>query len=432
MGGSSKGGTTTVSQSNEPPKWAAPLFKQSANAAQDLYKSGVGFNIWPGSTVAAPSQMTTLGSQGLTNVALSPDSYRLAQNPTNLTNQVTSQGGLMAPAQNAMGFMGNVAEGGYSPNVTPFDTALGAASSPATRGATNVFSRAATGQFDTGTGQQYGDVYGRAQQPGAATDYLTATARGDYLAEGNPYFRASLEDAAERLSDQVTGIFEGAGRYGSGAHQGVLGDTVGDFMREGLSDDFSRERALQMQAAQTIEGAQQGRLGQQLSAIQGQQGADAQNAGFRMQGAEGMGGMGQNYFQNLLSGAQGLYGAQQQNLNNRLQGAQGAADISNQGLMQALGYVNALPTVQQNRTFAPNLLMQSGAVQDQYNQAQVNDMISKFYQQDMQPWTRLGALQAAAQGSAGEYGTAQRLTQQPGASPLGLLGSLLGMAGGFM
>jgi hypothetical protein len=426
MGGSSKGGTTTVSQDNEPPKWAEPLFQKSAGHALDLYNSGVGFNIWPGSTVAAPSEMTTLGSQGLANVALNNDSASLAQNPVNLTNQMMSQGGLMAPSHAALGFYGDMAGGEFNPSLDPFTKMMNNVYSTPSQQANAIYRDAGSGNYDTNVGRGYDDVYAGARKPGPAQNNLAATARGDYLAEGNPYFRATLVDEAERLGDQVSGLFASSGRYGSGAHQGVLGDTVGDFMREGLSDDFSRERNLQMQANQMIEAAQQGRLGLQMDALAGNMGADAMNAGLALQGAQGQAGIGQNIFGNRLAGAQAQYGAQQQNLMNQMGGAQAGADLSNQGLLQALGYINAMPTIQQNRTFAPQLLMQSGAVQDQYNQAQVNDMVNRFYMQDMQPWTRLGALQAAATGSAGEYGTMQRMTQQPGQSPLGIFGSLLG------
>ncbi len=631
MGSSIKGGgTTTVKQSNEPPKWAAPLFSQSAGEAQRLYNSGTGFNIWPGSTTAEPSEMTTLGSQGLANVAKSPDSMLLAQNPVQLANQAISQGGLMAPSQESMsffgnmaggglnpsanwfnalrsgtnaqtdgagrffsdvtggglnpstsgldalqrgtnahtngaaGFFGNMAGGGLNPSTQAFDALMSRANNQSTGQARDIYRMFGDGQYntDTGadyqalgqqamgqqpgdngisqfgrglnnvtTGRQFGQIYRNAREPGAAEDYLTSTARGDYLAEGNPYYRQILEKEAERLGDQVSGVFAGSGRYGSGAHQGVLGDTVGDFMQKGLSEDFTRERGLQMDAAQSIEAAQQGRMDRQQSAvegmtgvqdtnrtrqlsallsargfagedldramraIQGVQGADAMNAGMALSGAEGLAGVGRDVFGNLLAGTQARFnaqqqnlenrssgassladigqlifgnrlagtqagfdarqqnlqnrmqgaddmaslgqmlfgnrlagtqaqfGAQQQNLQNQVGGAQSAADISNQGLMQALGFINAMPTIQQNRTFAPQLMMQSGAVQDQFNQSQINDMISRFYQQDMQPWTRLGALQSAATGSAGEYGTMQRMTNEPGPGLLGLLGN---------
>jgi hypothetical protein len=500
MSGGSLKGSTTVKQSNEPPKWAAPLFEQSAGEAQNLYNSNTGFNIWPGSTVAEPSAMTQAGSQGLADVATAPDSWSLSQNPVQLTNQMMSQGGLMSPSQTAMSFFGDVAGGGYNPSTSGFDYMFRQAApnnmAPGINWGLGQYAQGAgdigvkpfwdvnrgsqqfggeanamydpfrTGETAIGTGTDFRDIYGRAQAPGAAEDYLTSTARGDYLAEGNPYFRELLTKEAERLGDQVTGMFSGAGRYGSGAHQGVLGETVGDFTLKGLSDDFTRERGLQMTAAQAIEAAQQGRLGQQLDAMVGQTGVEGQNIANQLRAADSQSDLGQfllSLQRGLAGDVTGLqsqnvsrqldttlaqrgfagedwqrqmdamlsgFGANQENLQNQMGAAGDAAGISSLGLQQALGYINALPTIQQNRTFAPQLQMQAGAVQDQYNQQLVNDMISRFYQQDMQPWTQLGALQAAAQGAAGQYGMAQQMTQQnPGL--LNMLGSGLSLAGGF-
>lgn len=500
MGSSMKGGgDTTVTQDNEPPAWAQPLFKQSAKVAQNLYNSGQGFNIYPGSTVAAPSDDTQLGSRGLRNIATAPESYDLAQNPVQLTNQMLSQGGLMGPSQNAMSFFGDVTDGQYNPGTGHFQGLMNSASNLAPgadarigqfadgrnsigaqpfwnvqrqsrafgRDANSMYDPFRTGETSIGTGQDYRDVYGRAQQPGAAEDYLTATARGDYIADGNPHFRALLDREAENIGDRVSGAFASGGRYGSGAHQGVLGETTSDFMLKGLSEDFNRERAAQMQAAQAIENAQQGRLGYQLGAVSGLTGVEGQNIDNQMRAADSQSALGQ-YLLNMQRGLAGdvtglrrdnmnqrfdanmaqrgfagedwqrqrgaagdLFNARQQNLQNQMGAAGQGADLSNQGLMQALGFINAMPTIQQNRTFAPNLLMQSGAVQDQANQAQINDMVSRFYQQDMQPWTRLGALQAAAQGSAGEYGTMQRVTNQPGPGLLGMLGAGMQLATPF-
>jgi hypothetical protein len=51
-----------------------------------------------------------------------------------------------------------------------------------------------------------------------AAAMLDPTARGDYLASGNPYLSAALEPAIDRVS----GTFSGAGRYGSGAHAAAM------------------------------------------------------------------------------------------------------------------------------------------------------------------------------------------------------------------
>jgi hypothetical protein len=433
FGGGSKG-QTTVTQDNEPPKWAAPLFQQSAREAQNLYNSGHGFNIYPGPTTAEPSRNTMLGMQGLTNVALDPMSYQLAQNPMQLSNQLFSQGGLMAPSHQAMGFYGDIASGGLNPSTRELEHTyqLAGQMSPEADALFKQFISGAGGSV--GTFDDFRDIYGRAQLPGAAENYLTSTARGDYLEDGNPHFRSWLETEAERMGDQISGMMSGSGRFGSGAHTGVMGEEIGNFMTKGLSEDFARERALQMQAAQTMEAAQQGRLGHQLAAVHGMTGVGADDLNRQLQAAFAQRQFAGDDWQRQHAAAGDLFNAQQQNLANQFMGAQSAAGLSNEGIMNALNYIGALPTIQQNRLFAPQLLQQVGAQQDQANQAMINDMISRFYQHDMQDWTRLGALQAAAQGSAGDYGTTHRVMQQPpNYNPLFQLGGgLLSLMGGGM
>lgn len=58
MGGSTKSSTT---QTNSPPAWAAPLFKQSGTDAMSLYNSGQGGNNYPGTAVADLSGTTMQG-----------------------------------------------------------------------------------------------------------------------------------------------------------------------------------------------------------------------------------------------------------------------------------------------------------------------------------------------------------------------------------
>lgn len=59
MGGKST--TTTQSTTNKPPKWAQPLFEQSAKDAQGLYNSGAGGNVYQGQTVADLGANTQAG-----------------------------------------------------------------------------------------------------------------------------------------------------------------------------------------------------------------------------------------------------------------------------------------------------------------------------------------------------------------------------------
>jgi len=95
---------------------------------------------------------------------------------------------------------------------------------------------------------------------------LTDTIGGDYLEsnpfanpEGNPYLDRLISRGSENIADRVGGLFSGAGRYGSGAHQGVLGDAVADYDASVRSQAYSEaaraydaERQRMMQAASLI------------------------------------------------------------------------------------------------------------------------------------------------------------------------------------
>lgn len=75
-------------------------------------------------------------------------------------------------------------------------------------------------------------------------------------------------------------------------------------------------------------------------------------------------------------------------------------------------------------------MLQAGAIEDQLRQSLLNDRIRAFYETDMRPWTRLGALQSAASGSAGPYGTVFQTMRQP-VNPFGMLGGLAALFAGI-
>ena len=92
-----------------------------------------------------------------------------------------------------------------------------------------------------------------------ATDMLTATARGDYVSNGNPYLDAALQPAIDR----VQGMYSRAGRLGSGANVGAITQATAPI----YAQDYARERALQQQAQQSLASLSQADAGiQQRSA----------------------------------------------------------------------------------------------------------------------------------------------------------------------
>lgn len=73
-------------------------------------------------------------------------------------------------------------------------------------------------------------------------------------------------------------------------------------------------------------------------------------------------------------------------------------------------------------------VIDAGRIQDANEQAKLTADFTKWQSEDMQPWTRLGLLQSAAAGSAGNYGTNTQTQTQPfnALQPLGAIGSLFG------
>ena len=94
---------------------------------------------------------------------------------------------------------------------------------------------------------------------------LTGAAAGDYLGS-NPYLDAMYGQAAGQVRRSIDSQFERGGRYGQGAHQGVMGETLGNLATNIYGQNYERERARQQQAAQQLAGNALARRQQQLGA----------------------------------------------------------------------------------------------------------------------------------------------------------------------
>ena len=89
-----------------------------------------------------------------------------------------------------------------------------------------------------------------------AIDTLTNTASGGMLGP-NPYLDDVLATAGRRAADLVNAQFAGAGRYGSGAHTGVLADRLGAIETNARMQNYDAERARQLNAAGLLTGEAQ-------------------------------------------------------------------------------------------------------------------------------------------------------------------------------
>lgn len=103
--------------------------------------------------------------------------------------------------------------------------------------------------------QNMTDIAGMAQGSGfnptqqSAIDQLGRVSRGDYLdPNNNPGFASVLKQAQDASSDAVNMSASGAGRYGSGVHQGNLAREVGNVTGNLLYGNYNTERGRQDQA----------------------------------------------------------------------------------------------------------------------------------------------------------------------------------------
>ncbi len=112
----------------------------------------------------------------------------------------------------------------------------------------------------------------------------------------------------------------------------------------------------------------------------------------------------------LLSGLESDYNRQQQNQLT----AVNQIDAANSNLYQ-------------NQLSGAQAQISSGQIQDQNQQNQLDAAQQKFLAEDNKDWTRLGLLQSAASGSAGNYGT-QQSVQSGGNNLLSAIGGIGSMA----
>lgn len=98
---------------------------------------------------------------------------------------------------------------------------------------------------------------GMNDQQRAATDALMPYARGDYLSGGNPYLDTIIGRNADTISDTVRSEMAGLGRTGSGTHQGILADSIGEMASNLRYGDYANQQANQMRAAGQVFGQNQ-------------------------------------------------------------------------------------------------------------------------------------------------------------------------------
>lgn len=105
-----------------------------------------------------------------------------------------------------------------------------------------------------------------------AVSQLQPMAQGDMLVRNNPFTEAVVDRSAEQMAHRVNEAMSGAGRFGSGAHQGTLAREIGDMSNRAYMQDYNRERGYQQDAIGSLFNAgqqQQANINAATGALQG-------------------------------------------------------------------------------------------------------------------------------------------------------------------
>lgn len=116
--------------------------------------------------------------------------------------------------------------------------------------------------------QNVGDIAGSGfnQYQQQALGNMQQTASGDDVFGANPQFQNILGQVQDDVRENVDMTAAGMGRYGSGTHQGVLADSIGDVTARMYSDEYNRQLGRMDQATQNLFGAGQQGIGNIMSA----------------------------------------------------------------------------------------------------------------------------------------------------------------------
>jgi hypothetical protein len=139
----------TTQASSEPWKQAQPALQQGIKGAQDLYKAGIGGQVYSGSTVIPWAKQTT---QAMGNIQNTANANLGGAGLSGQYQGIINNGGFNAPQQAALQNTQNVANSSFDINSNPaFQSVLAEAQRGATD-ATNLNASAA-GRYGSGTNQ---------------------------------------------------------------------------------------------------------------------------------------------------------------------------------------------------------------------------------------------------------------------------------------
>lgn len=124
------------------------------------------------------------------------------------------------------------------------------------------------------TAANYGNSYlqGLASGPNVSAKNLANMAAGRMVG-GNASFNQALQNTLDNTATTINSQMSGAGRYGSGAHSGVMSRQLGQTATGALSNQYNQDVQNMMNANQMIDSANNNQLAAASNYYQGQSNA---------------------------------------------------------------------------------------------------------------------------------------------------------------
>ncbi|RVI91826.1 hypothetical protein [Sinorhizobium meliloti] len=396
MSGGSKTQTTTTN--NAPWGAAQPALKLGLARAEKVFRDDpMGQkNIYTGSTVVPWSSQTKYGMNLVQDVA---QDNAWGRGASKQYQDIINQGGLTDPQQGALkNLQGMPADG------------LTAAQRSAMQGMSNTVG---AGGYNAATRGALGGLQAMARDPfnehqDAALRNTQNTANSRFDVNANPAFQQVLQQAQGAARDSVNLSAGGAGRYGSGVHQGNLASEVGDLTARMVGNEYNNWQNRRDTANQNLFTMGQTGIGTQMAANQG------------------AGSLGQNALANVQNAQNNLFNMGQSGLANRMNTQNAIFGMGQQG-------IGNLGTAYQGLSQPAQDMMQVGAMNEDLATRQMNDKLRVFNDTQNAPWNQIARLNAVASGAGSLGGT--QTQSQPGQNPfltaLGYGTTGLGLLGGL-
>lgn len=393
------GGSQTQTTSSEPWKPTQDLLKTGLTDALNLYKNGVGSNIYTGSTVIPYSKQTMSGMNGLEALASRMGRGGGAGNLTSQMESIIRGGGFNSAQKNALGGLNMAADNAEN----RYMRMLG-------NGGFNESQRQALGSV-RGNFDANQDIFQNLLNSGGLTadqklamDNYRKTATSEFDPNSNPGFQKVLSSALDAAGDSVNLSAAAAGRYGSGSHQSVLGKTTGDLANNMMTAEY-RDYQNRRDAANNslFAGGQQG-VGNMTGAYNTMLGAAGNLLNMGQVGIDNI----DRQFGNLLNANGQLFNAGQAGIGN-MRDAYGIAQMPYQTQMQVGGMYEDLATRLKN------------------------DELRIFDAKNNTPWDQIGRLLNVGN-LGGQFSTSKTTASGGGQNPFlqgaGGLGALLSLFSG--